>query len=315
MRRRIRISPASKRKPATTSKRNSPSGWISAKLIGDIVTHWHKYGERRKTVCFAVNVAHSVHIRDEFVRAGVRAEHIDGSTPKPERDAALERLASGALELVTNCMVLTEGWDMPEVGCCILARPTRKMGLYRQMVGRVLRPADGKPDAIILDHSGAVFRHGFAEDPVEWTLDPDRRAEAPAHTKRLNAGYSSRLLECSQCESVRIAGEPCSHCGFLPKPPPRPVPIHDGELGLVEAGQVRPPAYGEATRTHWHAMLAYIAAERGYARGWVAHKYKEKFGAWPAWGSSPAPIEPSPECRSWVRSRAIAYARRQEASR
>ena len=55
------------------------------------------------------------------------------------------------------------------------------MGLYRQMIGRVLRPAEGKPDAIILDHSGAVFRHGFVEDPVEWTLDPDRHAESPAH--------------------------------------------------------------------------------------------------------------------------------------
>ena len=48
------------------------------KLIGDIVTHWHKYGERRKTVCFAVNVAHSIHLRDEFINSGVRAEHIDG---------------------------------------------------------------------------------------------------------------------------------------------------------------------------------------------------------------------------------------------
>ena len=147
-------------------------------LIGDIVTHWHKYGERRKTVAFAVNVPHSIHLRDEFVKSGVRAEHIDGSTPKPERDATLARLASGEIELVTNCMVLTEGWDMPEVGCCILARPTKKMGLYRQMIGRVLRPAPGKADAIILDHSGAVFRHGFAEDRVEWTLDPDRRASS-----------------------------------------------------------------------------------------------------------------------------------------
>ena len=154
------------------------------KLIGDIVTHWHKFGERRKTVAFAVNVAHSVHLRDEFIKSGVRAEHIDGSTPKPERDASLARLASGEIELVTNCMVLTEGWDMPEVGCCILARPTRKMGLYRQMIGRVLRPAPGKIDAIVLDHSGAVFRHGFVEDPVEWTLDPDRHAESPAHAKR-----------------------------------------------------------------------------------------------------------------------------------
>jgi DNA repair protein RadD len=63
-------------------------------------------------------------------------------------------------------MVLTEGWDMPEVGCCILARPTKQMGLYRQIVGRVLRPAPGKTDAIILDHSGAVFQHGLPEDLV-----------------------------------------------------------------------------------------------------------------------------------------------------
>ena len=51
-----------------------------AKLVGDIVTHWHKFGERRKTVAFAVNVAHSLHIRDEFVRSGVRCEHLDGET-------------------------------------------------------------------------------------------------------------------------------------------------------------------------------------------------------------------------------------------
>jgi superfamily II DNA or RNA helicase len=98
----------------------------TAKLVGDIVTHWHKYGERRKTVAFTVNVGHSVHLRNEFIRSGVRAEHVDGSTPKDERDATLARLASGETELVSNCMVLTEGWDMPEVGCCILARPTKK---------------------------------------------------------------------------------------------------------------------------------------------------------------------------------------------
>ena len=48
----------------------------------------------------------------------------------------------------------------------MLARPTQKMGLYRQMIGRVLGPAPGKTDAIVIDHSGAVYRHGFAEDPL-----------------------------------------------------------------------------------------------------------------------------------------------------
>src|SRR6516165_8877242 len=114
------------------------------KLVGDIVTNWLKYGERRKTVCFATDVRHSIHIRDEFTAARVRAEHIDGSTPMDERDATLARLASGAIEVVTNCMVLTEGWDMPALGCLILGRPTKQMGLYRQMIGRGLRPAPDK---------------------------------------------------------------------------------------------------------------------------------------------------------------------------
>ena len=275
-------------------------------LIGDIITHWDRFAERRKTVAFAVNVAHSVHLRDEFIKSGVRAEHIDGATPKIERDATLARLASGEIELITNCMVLTEGWDMPAVGCCILARPTKKMGLFRQMIGRVLRPAEGKADAIVLDHSGAVYRHGFVEDAVCWTLDPEGRAASATHQARGES--SSRLLECTQCHAVRVAGEPCSVCGFLPQPAPRAVDIVDGELG--EVGRDRRVGVNQYDRAEWHGMLAYIADERDYKTGWVAYKYKEKFGTWPPWGSAPELIEPTREVRSWVRSRQIAYAKR-----
>jgi hypothetical protein len=61
-------------------------------------------------------------------------------------------------------------------------------------------------------------------------------------------------------------------------------------------------------------MLAAIANERGYKPGWVAHKYKEKFGSYPSWGTIPLPISPTPEVRSWVRSRMIAFAKRQGAA-
>src|SRR5262249_51995331 len=47
------------------------------KLVGDIVSHWHRLGERRRTVAFACSVRHSIHIRDEFIRSGVRAEHLE----------------------------------------------------------------------------------------------------------------------------------------------------------------------------------------------------------------------------------------------
>jgi DNA repair protein RadD len=286
-------------------------------LIGDIVTHWHKFGERRQTVCFATGVAHSLHITSEFKKAGVRAEHLDGATPKPERDAILARLASGETELVSNCMVLTEGWDMPEVGCCILARPTKKMGLYRQMVGRILRPSENKRNAIVLDHAGAVFRHGFVEDHVEWTLDPDKRSASPVHAARLNgsSGYQSRLLECSQCSALRIAGNPCPHCGFMPKRPPEAVVFAEGNLGLVDRnGRVALNRSDPAEQHRWHGMLTSIASERGYKPGWAGYKFKEKFGLWPP-RISPVPIRPSPEVLSWVRSRAIAYAKARKKER
>ena len=184
-------------------------------LVGDIVSHWHRLSERRKTVVFATSVAHSVHLKDEFERSGVRAEHIDGSTPKGERDEILAEFARGDLKVVTNCAVLTEGWDSPSVSCIVLARPTKSPGLFRQMVGRVLRPYPGKGHALVLDHAGAVFQHGFVEDPVIWTLDADKRTETPSQAAR-QLQPSSRLLECSQCSAIRAGGQACPQCGFLP---------------------------------------------------------------------------------------------------
>jgi superfamily II DNA or RNA helicase len=66
----------------------------------------------------------------EFLKSGVRAEHLDGETKQGERDAILVRLASGETEVVCNCGVLTEGFDCCPVGVIILARPTRSLGLY-----------------------------------------------------------------------------------------------------------------------------------------------------------------------------------------
>jgi DNA repair protein RadD len=284
------------------------------KLVGDIISHWLREGQSRTTVCFAVNVSHSVSIRDEFLRFGIAAEHIDASTPKPERDAALARLASGETKVVVNCQVLTEGWDLPAVSCCILARPTRQMGLYRQMCGRVLRPAPGKRDAIILDHAGAVYRHGFLEDPVEWFLAPHRVAANDAHERRLAPAktekHALQLLECAECHAwIRVPGQPCANCGYLPVPPPRAIVFEDGDLAKVDRRSREAQArHSPEERMRWHAMLVHIARSRGYKPGWAAFKYKDKFKNWPPTRFI-QPINPTAECLSWVRSRDIAYAK------
>jgi hypothetical protein len=85
-----------------------------------------------------------------------------GDMGRDERRATLARYAAGEVQVLTNCMVLTEGFDAPHTSCIVVARPTKSPGLYVQMVGRGLRPAPGKKDALLLDVMGAASRHKLA---------------------------------------------------------------------------------------------------------------------------------------------------------
>ena len=280
----------------------------TASLVGDIPTNWHRLAERRPTVVFATGRGHSVSIRDAFRATGVLAEHIDGTTPLEERDRILRMLSSGAVDVITNAAVLVEGWDCPAASCVVLARPTRQLGLYRQMVGRVLRPAPGKTDAIILDHAGAIFAHGFPDDEIAWTLDPDSRATNKKHAAR-SEYRAAGLTKCPECSAVRFAGQPCPECGWRPKPKAVSVNVVDGDLAAVARDRTaRAPVYSAADKLLFYRQLVWIAQERGYKPGWAAFKHKERFGDWPSVRFA-QPIEPTDAVRSWVRSRQIAYAR------
>jgi DNA repair protein RadD len=284
------------------------------KLVGDIGEHWLKLGERRATVCFGSGVEHSVHIRNEMRRLGVMAEHIDGATPTEERDAILRGLANGQVEFVSNCMVLTEGWDCPDIGCLVLARPTKSLGLFRQMIGRVLRPAPGKADAIILDHSGAVFVHGLPDDDIAWTLDEDGRAINKTHAARGAGVIGPVFVDCPECHAVRLRGQQCVVCGWVPRSKGAAVDVVDGDLGLVQRDRKLLPLYAsQDERQQFYRQLLWIVRQRGHSSGWAYHKYREKFsGSKPPWSwKSLPPVEPELHVLSWVRSRQIAYAKAQ----
>ena len=142
----------------------------SPSLVGDIVSHWQEWGIGQKTIVFAAGVEHSKHIVKQFQSAGIAAAHLDGTMSLPEREGILNAWRGDEIDVVSNCQILTEGFDFPDLSCCILARPTKSVALYLQMVGRVLRTAPGKSGAIILDHAGNVVEHGPPHIERVWTL-------------------------------------------------------------------------------------------------------------------------------------------------
>ncbi|MFW6032754.1 MAG: DEAD/DEAH box helicase, partial [Phycisphaeraceae bacterium] len=235
-------------------------------LIGDVVREWHHKAPGRRTVCFALNVAHSRQIVAAFQAEGVAAEHLDGKTPKEERDAILARLASGETTLVSNCMVLTEGWDLPALECAIIARPTASLNLHLQMLGRIMRACPGKTGAIVLDHAGNHHRHGPASRRLEYSL---------GGRVRVAASEPLGLRQCPECFAMYPVGAVnCPECGTEPPVQTREVATGEGELAAYRDDDF-------AVRALFWQRTKEEQKETGRAEGWAFHRFRERFGEWP----------------------------------
>ncbi|MGV4890383.1 DEAD/DEAH box helicase [Streptomyces viridosporus] len=116
----------------------------------------------RPGVAFTPTVETAQSMADAFTAAGIAAAAVWGDMPRDDRAATLEKYRRGDIQVLTNCMVLTEGFDAPWTSCAVIARPTKSAGLYCQMAGRALRLWEGKKDALILDVMGASTRHKLA---------------------------------------------------------------------------------------------------------------------------------------------------------
>lgn len=246
------------------------------KLVGDLVTHWKRHGQGRPTVVFAVSIAHSKYIANIFNQNGVPAGHIDGDMPEIEREQVLNDLHTGKIKVLSNCQVLTEGWDEPKVSCVILARPTKSYAMYLQMVGRSLRPFTGKQDTLIIDHAGCVYEHGFPEDVPEWELT-ENRIQSPRQKKR--EPIEKQPWTCLQCDHVYkpVRGDiSCPACGFTPTKKEKQVLIKQGRLIELEKEKITPQH-----KLDFLAQLIYHARQRGYKEGWASWTFKEKFGHFP----------------------------------
>jgi superfamily II DNA or RNA helicase len=147
-------------------------------VLTDVLDEYRKHLLGRTAIAFCTTIDHS-RTAARFLRgAGIRTEHLDGDASHRERQAILGRLETGETSIVCNCSLISEGLDIPSVGGVILLRPTKSLSVFLQQIGRALRPAPGKDRAIVLDHSGNVFKHGMPDLEHPWSLDVARRKRA-----------------------------------------------------------------------------------------------------------------------------------------
>jgi DNA repair protein RadD len=189
------------------------------------------------------------------------------------------------------------------------ARPTKSEIRFVQTIGRGLRTAPGKDRLIVLDHSGNALRLGLITDIHYDKLDAGEPRRSSAADKEREKP-PPRL--CEDCQAVLPqSARVCPECGKV-REVRTEIEHVDGEL--IELGSR--PTKRNAARTileqeEFHGELRWIASVRGYAPGWAAHKFKERFGIWPNdWQVRLAqPREPSLKTKNWLRSRQIAFAK------
>ena len=272
-------------------------------LVGDIVQHLQRIAPGKQTVVFATSIAHSQHIVAEFIRHGVRAAHIDYHHDDEERAEILDGFNQGRFTVLSNSALLAEGWDCPSCEVMVLARPTKSLIRYVQMVGRVLRPHPGKARAIVVDHSGTVLRLGFATDDLPLELDDGNASKAGSRKQERKA---SEPKACPSCKYVRPAGvHVCPSCGFAPTRQ-SDVQVAAGELVKLDRKGKKPATHD--VKQHVYSQLLHVASARGYRPGWAANKYRARFGVWPR-GLRDVPAAPTGELLGWLKSQQIRFAK------
>lgn len=232
-----------------------------ATITGDAVGHYKRICDGVPALAFCNSIKHAQHVAESFRGAGYRAASIDGTMRDWQRARLIADLGSGALHVLTSCELVSEGIDIPVVTAAILLRPTQSLGLYRQQVGRVLRPAPGKTRAVILDHVGNCLRHGLPDDEPEWSLEGALR--------RKDKLAAPAVRQCPACFAAHRPASVCPICGHVYEVAAREVEEVAGDLQEIDAVTAARMRRQQVGRARTREELEVIARERGYNPGWV----------------------------------------------
>lgn len=290
-------------------------------VVGDCVSEYLKHANGRKFICSAVDVEHVHALHKQFMDAGVMcATYTYRDTDDVRKDIVTEfRKPDSYIRGLITVTAATKGFDVPDIGCVIMARPLRK-ALHEviQFMGRGLRisPETGKEDCVILDHSGNLTRFW-----LDWTtffetgaleLDDGEKKEkkdAPAPQEQLP-------MKCPVCHRVHAPMPFCPGCGHEYPKKANGVSHVQGTLKeVLSTGNAN-----QITKSIWPQIVGYAqtrSTDPAKCEKIALALYKQITGQWPKnqTFSSVQPVAPSAEILGKIKQKEIAYQRQARSAR
>ena len=130
-------------------------------LIVNVLKDYFTEGDagKRQGIIFCINKAHTKEMAHLLNAAGISAKDYSGDTKHPEK--VMQEFKEHKIRFLCACDMISEGWDYPELGILVMARPTLSKVLYLQQIGRGLRRTSIKKNVFVIDvvdEYGAMVR-------------------------------------------------------------------------------------------------------------------------------------------------------------
>lgn len=167
---------------------------LSHQIYGHIVEQYQRLASGKQAVVYCHSIGSAKKVTEQFRKANITAEEIDGNTDQTIRNKLVQQFRDQQLMILVNVNLFTEGVDLPNVDCVIMARPTSSLALYLQFSMRCLNPRKGKT-AIIIDHVDNFLNFGLPDNDRDWKqaiVTKDKR-------KTANSDNGPALAQCSYC--------------------------------------------------------------------------------------------------------------------
>ena len=240
-------------------------------IYGDVFDTWRRIAYGKKTIIYCASVKSSCETAETFEKYGITSASLDGSARQIERQRTIDKFRAGEITVLCNVDLFGEGFDVPDCECVVMLRPTLSLSLHIQQSMRSMRYKEGKT-AIIIDHVGNIYRHGFPDEPREWQLkDREKRIRGGA-----GEAYKSKIRQCGKCLAVvpsKCVVCPC--CGSQLTAGREELERRQAEITELKLSDFQKRDYNDYKQLKTFDELNLFRKARGYKFMWVLRKCVE----------------------------------------